>query len=99
MTMRSRAVLAAFAAVSVAVLAACGSTASPSGGSGGDSTSAAAATPSGPSIAAPDANGALAKAAKKEGQLVWYAPALGGITDLGAAFTKKYGVKVNIVQQ
>ena len=43
---------------------------------------------------------ALEEAAKKEGELTWYVAhyTSEGAEELGAAFTKKYGIKVNVVR-
>ena len=97
MKLRTRAGLAVVLATSVIALAACGS-------SGGVAVASPTATSTagggGPSAtAALDPNGTLAQAAKKEGQIVWYAPALGNIDAIAQVFEKTYGIKVNIVEQ
>ena len=47
----------------------------------------------------PDPNGTLAQEAKKEGSVVWYAPTLGNIKAIQAAFQELYGIPVNAVTQ
>lgn len=88
---RSRFVLgAAMVAASVAVLSACGSS-----GSGTSNSAAAAATTS-----ASGPLGTLISAARTEGSVTWYT-GLAPEQDTAAAnaFTKAYGIKVNVLRE
>lgn len=95
---RARTASALAVAVLTVTLAACGS-----GSSSGAATVAPTATSTAggggaAAAAALNPSGALAAAAKKEGQVVWYAPALGNIDAIAQAFENTYGIKVNIVE-
>ncbi len=91
----SRLVLATVLTTAAFLLAACGS----SGSATSTSTTGAASTASAaPGVGSPSA--AIIAQAKSEGTVVWYAGF--GATDLtpiGNAFTKQYGIKVQIVAQ
>lgn len=85
------------AGFAVTLIAGCGSAST--GGAAGGAAGPVKTAPAGTTGATPDPNGALAKAARAEGSVVWYAPTLGNIDAITAAFSKIYGVKVNLVEQ